>query len=206
MFTGIVSGTGEVVRVERGSDSARLWVDTAVLGPRDVGASVAVDGVCLTVTGCEDGVSCFDVSAESLARSTLGDRRSGDLVNLEAPLRAGDELGGHIVQGHVDAVGHVTGIDREPGGVRLRVSLPPELGRYVVEKGSVTVDGVSLTVADVSDDEFAVAVVPHTLEVTTFGTYEVSRAVNLELDMIGKYVERLTDPWRTSPPESSGYL
>lgn len=202
MFTGIVTGTGEVVKVEAGTEGGlRMWITTDVLGPRRIGASVAVDGVCLTVTSDEGGTCAFDVVAETLARSTLSAKTEGDLVNLEAPLRAGDELGGHIVQGHVDAVARLIDRRATEDGVRFGFEAGPEAARYVVEKGSVTVDGVSLTVSDVGEAGFAVAVVPHTLEVTTFGTFEVGREVNIELDVIGKYVERLVAPWRRSEPD-----
>jgi riboflavin synthase len=191
MFTGIIAATGEVVKVEPGPDDRRIWIRSELLADCAVGASVAVDGVCLTVTELDADVCRFDVSAESLVRSTLGVKAAGDRVNLERPLRAGDELGGHIVQGHVDGVGEVLRAEREGEGFRIAIEVPSELGRYIVEKGSVTVDGVSLTATNVRDDVFEVALVPHTLEVTTFGEIDAGRRVNIEVDVLAKYAERL---------------
>jgi riboflavin synthase len=186
MFTGIVE-PGEVVGV-RGT---RLVIRSPVLADRDVGASVSISGVCLTVTECDGDTCHFDLSAETLARSTLGGLRAGDRVNLERPVRAGDELGGHVVQGHVDGVGTIVAVSSDGNGARVRITAPDGLSRYVVEKGSITVDGVSLTVTEVSDDEFEVALIPHTLASTTFGEAETGRAVNLEVDVLAKYVEKL---------------
>lgn len=210
MFTGIVAAKGEVVKVEGGTDDRRLWIHSPVLGAREPGASVAVDGVCLTVTERDGDVCAFDVSVESLARSTLGARTAGDEVNLELPLRATDELGGHIVQGHVDCVGVVRASSEDGAGRRVRIGLPPAWTRYVVEKGSVTVDGVSLTVTTLEADELEVALVPHTLAVTTLGDAVPGREVNIEVDVFGKYVERLAGPGgstaEATDPETSGYL
>jgi riboflavin synthase len=191
VFTGIIAAVGEVVKVEPGADDRRIWIESRDLADCAIGASVAVDGVCLTVTELDGDVARFDVSAESLARSTLGSKAPGDRVNLERPLRAGDELGGHIVQGHVDGVGAVTGVVLEGEGRRITLTVPIALGRYIVEKGSVTVDGVSLTATNVSDDGFEVALVPHTLAATTFGDVETGRNVNIEVDVLAKYAERL---------------
>jgi riboflavin synthase len=212
MFTGIVEETGEVLKVEDTADGGRmLWLRASCLAERAIGASVAVDGVCLTVAERDRDTCRFDLSPETLSRSTLGSKEPGGSVNLELPLRAGDELGGHIVQGHVDAVGEVTEVN---GGTdhRMRVRTPPAVTRYLVEKGSVTVDGVSLTIARLSEDGFEVALVPHTLEVTTLGGAHQGRAVNLEVDVVAKYVERLVRPHEapTAGPEGpeidSGYL
>jgi riboflavin synthase len=183
MFTGIVEELGAVDAVtgSRVRIAADLVTEDAKLGD-----SIAVDGCCLTVVAVGDGWWEADVSDETLKRTTVGDRHPGDRVNLERPVRAQDRLGGHIVQGHVDGVGEI--VEPAPD---LRVRMPRELLRYVVEKGSVTVDGVSLTVVDVLDDGFTVAVIPHTAAVTTLGRKGPGDDVNLEVDVTVKYVERL---------------
>jgi riboflavin synthase len=190
MFTGIVEELGTVASTAPGR--VRITA-TTVLSDASVGDSIAVDGCCLTVATRGDGWWEADVSDETLKRSTLGDRQPGDRVNLERPVRAQDRLGGHIVQGHVDAVGEV--VEPAPD---LRVRMPRGLLRYVVEKGSVAVDGVSLTVVDVLDDGFTVAVIPHTAEVTTLGRKGPGERVNLEVDVTVKYVERLLT-WHAGP-------
>jgi riboflavin synthase len=191
MFTGIVEELGSVVDI----DGPRLRVAcTAVREGSDVGASVAVNGVCLTVVAARDGALSFDLSEETLRRTALGRLRFGDGVNLERPATLATRLGGHLVQGHVDGVGRVISLDRAAeGGAWLRVAPPPALLRYLIEKGSVTLDGVSLTVAGVVDDGFVVALIPHTMAATTFGSSRAGREVNVEVDMIAKYVERLLD-------------
>ena len=153
----------------------------------EVGDSVAVDGVCLTVVEATGGRLAFDVVPETVART----KPFGDVVNLEPALRAGDPLGGHYVQGHVDAVGRIQSVEAEGEGLRVFVEAPADVLRYVVEKGSITVDGVSLTVAELADDAFGVALVPHTLEATTLSELVPGREVNLEVDVLAKYVERL---------------
>jgi riboflavin synthase len=195
MFTGIVEELGVVRRVERRGDGSgarfEFGADT-VLGDAEIGASIAVNGCCVTVVELGDGWWAADAVAESLERTALGTLRPGDPVNLERPIRLSDRLGGHLVQGHVDAVGHIE--SREPlpdGSTRVRFSAPPDLVRYVVEKGSISVDGVSMTVTSVDEDGFGVAVVPHTLEVTTLGVKGPGDPVNLEVDVLAKYVERL---------------
>jgi riboflavin synthase len=185
MFTGIVE-RGEVVV----ADGNRLVVRAPLLADCEVGASVAVNGVCLTVTSREDATCSFDVVDESLVRSTLGSLRDGARVNVERPVRAGEELGGHIVQGHVDGVGTVELIAPDGDGCRIRVSTPKGLTRYIVEKGSITVDGISLTVTSVDDEGFEVALIPTTLELTTLGTADVGYRVNLEVDVLAKYLEK----------------
>ncbi|HLB03922.1 MAG TPA: riboflavin synthase [Gaiellaceae bacterium] len=180
MFTGIVRDVGRVVSF----DGARLVVETSVTGA--VGDSIAIDGICLTVVSAADGRLTFDVVPETLGRV----KRFGDEVNVEPPLRAGDPLGGHFVQGHVDAVGRVQSVEAEGDGLRVFVEAPEDVLRYCVEKGSVAVDGVALTVAEVADGAIAVALVPHTLAATTLATLAPGRAVNLEADMLAKYVER----------------
>lgn len=180
MFTGIVRERARVVSF----DGSRLVVETGA--DADLGDSVAIAGVCLTVVAREDGSLAFDVVPETLARTTLGGLAAGDEVNVEPSLRAGDQLGGHIVQGHVDGTGSL----RERGDLTW-FDAPAEIVRYCVEKGSIAVDGTSLTVAATDDRGFAVALVPHTLEATTLGSLAPGDAVNLEVDVLAKYVERL---------------
>ena len=183
MFTGIVEESGRVV----GRDGARLRIGASqVLDDVSIGASIAVNGCCLTVVAFGDDWWDADVSEETFSRTSLGSLAPGDAVNLERPVRPVDRLGGHIVQGHVDAVGEV--VDPVPD---LRVRLAPDLLRYVVEKGSITVDGISLTVVTPLADGFTVAVIPHTAAVTTLGTKGPGSTVNLEVDVIAKYAERL---------------
>ena len=190
MFTGIVEESGRVV----GRDGARLRIGASkVLDDVSIGASIAVNGCCLTVVAFGDGWWDADVSDETLSRTSLGSLAPGDPVNLERPVRPVDRLGGHIVQGHVDAVGEI--VEPVPD---LRVRLAPELLRYIVEKGSITVDGVSLTVVDVLPDGFTVAVIPHTAEVTTLGARRPGDPVNLEVDVMAKYAERLLAPFAGS--------
>ncbi len=193
MFTGIVE-SGDVVKVETAPDGGQMWVRSELLTDCDIGASVAINGVCLTVTDRDGDVCRFDLALETLARSTLGDYMPGARVNVERPLRAGDELGGHIVQGHVDGVGVIASLTADRDGRRLRIAVPRELARYIVEKGSVAVDGVSLTVTAVTEDSFEIALIPHTLAVTSFGMAEVGMRVNVEVDVVAKYVERLVGP------------
>ena len=189
MFTGIVEERGTVLE----AGAFRLVVGCrTVVSDSDIGASIAVNGVCLTVItrGLED--LAFDLSEETLARSTLGRLRPGDPVNLERPVTLSARLGGHLVQGHVDGVGEVAAIERDDqGGAVLTTRVPEGLLRYAVEKGSITVDGVSLTIAGLAGDGMRVALIPHTLAVTTLGTVVPGDLVNLEMDVIAKYVERL---------------
>ncbi len=196
MFTGIVEELGRVRAVEPHGTGTRLTVDCAtVLDDATLGASIAVNGVCVTVVTLDDRGWSADLAAETLIRSTLGRLRAGDPINLERPVRLTDRLGGHLVQGHVDGVGTVTGRDPVGDGSTLLTVRAPELVlRYVVEKGSVTLDGVSLTVTDVAADRLAVALIPHTLTVTTLGARQVGDELNIETDLIAKYVERLLEP------------
>jgi riboflavin synthase len=196
MFTGIIGDVGEVVAVSprgagvRARIACRYDVETIALG-----ASIACAGPCLTVveTGRRDGVGTFDVeaSSETLARTTLGKWRPGTRVNLERALKVGDELGGHIVTGHVDGVGKVVTVEPAGRSTRLVVAVPAELSRYIAAKGSVAVDGVSLTVNAVAGDEFEVNIIPHTQNVTVIGGYARGTAVNIEVDMLARYLERL---------------
>ncbi|MGC8513705.1 MAG: riboflavin synthase [Acidimicrobiales bacterium] len=198
MFTGIVEdvGTVEAISPLGPSEGGRcIRVRSERLAARlEVGGSVAVNGCCLTATEVGAGHWSADAVPETLARTNLGALSVGDLVNLELPLRAQDVLGGHLVQGHVDATGAVLRVAPD-----LKVSLPSGLDRYIVEKGSITVDGVSLTVVEAGDDFFAVAVIPHTMEATILGRRKVGDAVNLEVDVIAKYVERLLGAGTSTP-------
>jgi riboflavin synthase len=194
VFTGIVEELGAVVALERVGDSARLRVHgPAVIADARPGDSIAVNGVCLTVTRTSDGSFTADVMHETLARTSLSVLGVGDPVNLERAVRADGRLGGHLVQGHVDAVGRIE--RREPGErwEVLRVSVPPALSRYVVPKGSIAVDGVSLTVVDADSDGFTVSLIPETLSRTTLGHAPVGAPVNLEVDVLAKYVERMVE-------------
>jgi len=190
MFTGIVLAIGTVTGAMAHGDAMRIDVDLAGLpGPHRVGDSVALSGVCCTIVGLRRSVASFDLSAETLVRTWLGDVVTGTALNLEPALRAGDALGGHMVQGHVDGVGVVTGaIDPRHGGT-LRVRLPQGLLRYCVEKGSVALDGISLTIAALAGDEIDIAIIPHTAQVTTLGARSVGERLHVEVDIRGKYVE-----------------
>jgi riboflavin synthase len=192
MFTGIVEELGEIISIETLGDSARASVRGKIVSAdAGHGDSIAVNGVCLTVVETDGETFTVDVVKETLARSSLGTLRPGSRVNLERAVRADQRLGGHIVQGHVDGAGAV--LSREPGDRWETVwfSLPPELNRYVVEKGSIAVDGVSLTVTEVGDAGFSVALIPTTLALTTLGDRRPGDPVNLEVDVIAKYVEKL---------------
>jgi riboflavin synthase len=192
VFTGIVREKGRVVSVAAAEDGARLVVAAPRTAPHTaVGDSVAIDGVCLTAVSVADGEIAFDAVAETLRRSSLGRLEAGDEVNVEPALRAGDPLGGHYVQGHVDAVGRVSTVEPEGDGRRVIFQVPPTILRYCAEKGSITVDGVSLTVAGLDETTFTVALIPHTLAETTLGALEPGDEVNLEADVLAKYVERL---------------
>jgi riboflavin synthase len=192
VFTGIVEELGTISAVEGGDDGLQLQIEAPALAPLSrIGDSINVSGCCLTVVAVHGSTLAFDVVPESLRRTALGHLAPGAAVNLEDALRAGEPYGGHIVQGHVDGVGELVERREEGIGLWLRFRAPGNVQCYLIEKGSVTVAGVSLTVAELYDDGFAVAIVPHTLQVTTFGTLAVGDSVNLEADMIARYVERL---------------
>ena len=195
MFTGIVRERGRVVSAERnGAESAlRLRISAPkTAAETGLGDSVSVAGCCLTAVAADNGELVFEAVPESLARTTLGDLGEGADVNLEPALRAGEPLGGHYVQGHVDGVGRVRAVEPEGDGRRLALDVPAELLRYCVEKGSLAVDGVSLTIAAITGDGVEIALVPHTLRETTLADLEPGDGVNLEVDVLAKYVERLT--------------
>ncbi|MDP9143624.1 MAG: riboflavin synthase [Actinomycetota bacterium] len=193
MFTGIVAHKGSVVDVEDDAGVRRLTVEAGALADLMVGDSIAVNGVCLTAVAVEETRIDVEVVHETLSRSSLGAVRPGDPVNLERPMSAQGRFDGHIVQGHVDGMGTVVQVVNEGDDRRLTIDVPSDLARFIAEKGSITVDGVSLTVAAVGPDQFEVALIPHTLEVTTLGLRKEGDQVNLEVDIIAKYVERLLE-------------
>jgi riboflavin synthase len=197
MFTGLVQDLGSVRAVENEPAGSRLEVETALASELSEGDSVAVNGVCLTAVSVADGAFRADVMAETLRRSSLGPLATGDPVNLELPLRPEDRLGGHFVQGHVDGTGTVEDVTVEGFANVVRIVCGPEILRYVVEKGSIAVDGVSLTVADLDDEGFTVSLIPETIERTTLGGAAPGRIVNLEVDVLAKYVEKLTQGARS---------
>jgi len=192
MFTGLIREVGRVVARDGGPNGVRLTIEApATARAAEIGASVSIDGVCLTVVACDDSTLAFDAVPETLARSALATLEPGSRVNLEPALRAGEPLGGHYVQGHVDGVASVRSAVPEGDGRRIWFDAAPDVLRYVVEKGSVAVQGTSLTVADLDDAGFAVALIPHTLEATTLGALEPDGRVNIEVDVLAKYVEKL---------------
>jgi riboflavin synthase len=190
MFTGIVVGIGVVEGIDRSADGVRLTVATPLAAELAVGDSIAVNGVCLTAAAVNAGSFVAEVMNETLAKTSLGEAGAGAEVNLELPLRASDRLGGHMVQGHVDGMGSVAAVAEDGFARRVRIEAPDEVLRYVVEKGSVTVDGVSLTVVAVDEASFEVSLIPETLERTSLGRARPGTPVNLEVDVIAKYVEK----------------
>jgi riboflavin synthase len=204
MFTGIVETVGIIEAVESGDDLTRLVVGAeSIADGMKLGDSVAVNGGCLTVTSIRDGRFAFEAIPETLERTSLGDLKVGSRVNLERAMRAGDRLDGHIVQGHVDGVGTVRQVIQDGNDVRLQIDCEPELADCVVEKGSIAVDGVSLTVAALLPSGFEVALIPHTLEVTTLSDRQIHDRVNLEADVLGKYVKRYLERLLPSNDEAS---
>ena len=194
MFTGIVEELGHVAGVEERPEGRRFWIACAsVLGGLAVGDSVAHGGCCLTVVAIADGRYAVEAVPETLRVTTLGEWRLGDAINLERSLRLDQRLGGHLVQGHVDGVGDVVDVRPEGDGRRVTLSIPPDLRRFVAGKGSLTVDGVSLTVAALTDAGCEIAYIPHTLAVTSAGSYRPGRRVNLEVDLLARYMARLLE-------------
>lgn len=206
MFTGLVAATGTVELLERGADGVRLRVRTELASEVSAGESVAVNGVCLTAVAPDAETFSADVMGETLRRSSLGPLARGDGVNLELPLRAGDRLGGHFVQGHVDGTGTVEAANQDGFARVVRIAADPDLLRYVVDKGSIAVDGVSLTVAAVDGDAFEVSLIPETLERTTLGSAVPGRVVNLEVDVLAKYVEKALRAQPAEPGASAEAL
>jgi riboflavin synthase len=192
MFTGLVTDLGTLALLHRKSGGMTFSVDTAYdVAEIEVGESISVDGVCLTVTRTEDSKFWMDASPETLARTTLGARKRGDRVHLERALRLSDRLGGHLVLGHVDGVGTVRSASRDGNMWRVEIDAPGSVSEFLLEKGAITVDGVSLTVNGVSGNTFDVAIIPHTAETTKLGEYRAGHHVNLEADVLGKYVKKL---------------
>lgn len=203
MFTGIVEELGTIRSIQRGAHSAVLSIGAGVvLSDLKIGDSVAVNGVCLTATSVDSGGFTADVMHETLDRSSLGALTVGGRVNLERAMAADGRFGGHIVSGHIDGTGAIAAIRPDDNAVWYTVQAPPALLRYIVEKGSITIDGVSLTVASVETDRFSVSLIPHTAAVTTLGRKRVGDVVNLETDIIGKYVEKLLRPEPEQRPQS----
>ena len=199
MFTGLIETVGRVAALERRGSAAVLKIESSLpTGEIAMGDSVAVNGACLTVTDKSSGILAFDVSPESLVSTTLGTLVSGSRVNLERAMRLGDRLGGHIVTGHVDAIARLASTRETSGNHVLEFTLAADSARYLVAKGSVTINGISLTVNTVTNDGFSVNIIPHTFSITTLSTIRVGDKVNIETDIIGKYVERLTRPWSSS--------
>lgn len=192
MFTGIVERVGEILSVTETETGRRLVVSSAGMDAPNLGASISVNGVCLTALDPENGRFSLDVVPETLSRTNLGELEAGETVNLERAMSAKGRFDGHVVQGHVDGTGSIEEVVRDTdGSVTMTIVSGQEILRYVVEKGSITVDGVSLTVAGLTDDSFSVALIPHTLEVTTLGLRKSGDVVNLEVDILAKYIERL---------------
>jgi riboflavin synthase len=194
VFTGLIQDLGTVVSREGGEDGARLRVSSALAAELAPGDSIAVNGVCLTAEEVEEENFGAAVMNQTLSLTSLGPLAAGHRVNLELPLRAGDRLGGHVVQGHVDGTGEVGAVTADGLARRMRVKAEPRLLRYVVERGSIAIDGVSLTVSALGEDWFEVSLIPETLERTTLGDASVGRRVNLECDLFAKYVEKLVSP------------
>ena len=203
MFTGIVEEIGTVLDIEKGSQSAVLHIQCKeVLAGTKIGDSIAVNGVCLTVTTMNNTGYTADVMCETLNRSSLGNLKRGSRVNLERAMAADGRFGGHMVAGHVDGVGKIISIRRDETAVWYQISSTPEVLRYVVEKGSITMDGISLTVAKVGKSDFQVSIIPHTQTHTILADKDVGSVVNLETDIIGKYVEKLLQPKEPEKQES----
>jgi riboflavin synthase len=191
VFTGLIADLGEIIDLQRNTDGVRLTIASMLADELSEGDSVAVNGVCLTATAIGDEAFSAEVINETLRVTSLAEVNPGAAVNLELPLRASDRLGGHVVQGHVDGIGTIAAITPDGFSQRVEIEVAPELLRYVVHRGSITVDGISLTVAALGDRSFTVSLIPETLERTNLGRAEVGMIVNLEVDVLAKYVERL---------------
>jgi riboflavin synthase len=199
MFTGLVETMGNVVAVKDEGEGRRLTIDSPLIADGlPLGASVAVNGVCLTAVSIHGTKFEFEAGPETLKRTNLGQAKAGDRVNLERALRVGDRLGGHIVQGHVDAVGRISKRERQGEWEAVHFACPPELTSCMVPKGSIAADGVSLTLVDVTADEFSVALIPHTMDATTLGSKAVGATVNLEVDIFAKYIQK---QWQSAATE-----
>ncbi|WP_165253575.1 riboflavin synthase [Adlercreutzia sp. ZJ304] len=204
MFTGIIEEVGSVRSIKTGARGATISIAAqSVLSGTEIGDSIAVNGVCLTVRSLDASGFVADVMPETCARSTLGTLRCADAVNLERALRLADRLGGHIVSGHIDSTGQIKSITQDDNAVRIRVAANAQTMKYVVEKGSVALDGISLTVALITDSSFEVSIIPHTFENTTLSSKRVNDKLNIECDIIGKYVEKLIAPSKCQADRSA---
>jgi len=202
MFSGLVADLGRLKEISTGSEGARLAIETSLASRIETGDSIAVNGICLTATTVEPDGFTADAMAQTLNMTSLGRLESGDRLNLELALRAGDRLGGHIVQGHVDGVGEVVSLEPEGFSVRLKVALSEDLLRYVIPQGSITIEGVSLTVAAAAEGWIEVALIPETQERTSLGALVPGRPVNVECDVIARYVERMVSPYGENVPST----
>ncbi len=206
MFSGLIGDLGRLAEISQGPEGARLRVETSLSGEIETGDSIAVNGTCLTATTVEPAGFTADAMNQTLEMTSLGALETGDPLNLELALRAGDRLGGHIVQGHVDGVGVVVSAEPDGFSLRLRIKLSKELLRYVIPQGSITLEGVSLTVADSKDDWIEVSLIPETRERTSLGSLKPGRAVNVECDVIARYVERMVSPYGSEAAFQPGPL
>lgn len=192
MFTGLITDQGTITAISAGKGGVRLTIKTKYdASTIDIGASIACNGCCLTAVELSEDSFLVDVSRETLDRTTLGDWGKGDHINLERSLRLGDEMGGHLVSGHVDCTAEVISREQDGDSVRFSFRVPPDFARFIAEKGSIAIDGVSLTVNEVGSDSFGVNIIPHTCSVTTFGALNIGDVVNIEIDMLARYVARL---------------
>lgn len=208
MFTGIIQSIGKITAITSGSVDTRLTVSVGKLHFNDVelGESISINGACMTIVAFDKGHFSVDVSRESLAMTTLGRLKTGSAVNLERAMRLSDRLGGHLVSGHVDGVGQITQRVKEGRSVRFGIHAPEGLSKYIAHKGSVCIDGVSLTVNDVKDNKFSLQIIPHTLQETIFSQYHVGDDVNIEVDIIARYLERLLMAGEEAPVITSELL
>ncbi len=207
MFTGIIEGLGEIRGLERSGRGLKIRLIPPFSAQElTLGESVAVNGVCLTVTHIDGQTATFDISPETISRTTLGGLKPGDRVNVERALRASDRLGGHIVSGHVDGVGRVLSRRSQGDFLFYEIQIPSELSRYVIQKGSIAIDGISLTVNDIRDHRLSLAIIPHTASLTTIGYRQPGDLVNIEVDIIGKYIEKLLSPWKNSTAIDQEFL
>ena len=191
MFTGLIEDIGEIVQIGKKGNSFQLTISTCLnFDSGDIGASVSVDGVCLTVVAINKNLFTVEVSPETLDRTTFVKRKRGDLVNLERALRLSDRLGGHLVTGHIDGTGIIKGITKELSSIVIKISTSPEINRYLVVKGSVGLDGISLTINEIQGNTFSVNIIPHTAQATTIGKKRIGDKVHIEADLIGKYIEK----------------
>ena len=191
MFTGLIEAIGEIDQIGKKRDSFQIRITSALdLSSSDIGASISVNGVCLTAVAVEKNAFTVEASPETLARTTLNEHKRGDLVNLEQALQLSDRLGGHLVTGHIDGIGEIISITKNSNALVIGISIPLPLTRYLIEKGSVGVDGVSLTINEIQGNTFTVSIIPHTAQNATIGKKRIGEKVNIETDLIGKYVER----------------